>query len=253
MEACELAARAGGVELRAWRGRFATKEKGPADLVTDADVASQRAIQAVVAARFPDHIFLGEESETAVELPDHGICWVVDPLDGTTNYVHGYPAYAVSVAAVEGNNLLAGAIYDPLTDDCYGAARDGGAWLGGKRLSVSGAETLADALLAVSLPPRVTPESPDLRCFCDVAGRCRAIRRSGSCAMNLAHVAAGVLDGFWAHAIHPWDVAAGVLLVREAGGTVTAVDGSDFNLANANFAATATPNLHAQLLPQLLR
>lgn len=253
MNVCELAARAGGEELKAWRGRFEAREKSPANLVTDADLASQRAIEAVVATHFPDHDFLGEEGQTGRRLPAEGNCWVVDPLDGTTNYVHGYPAYSVSVAATAGGEILAGAIFDPLIDDCYRACRDGGAWRGDQRLGTSLTQQLSKSLLAVSLPPRVAPDSPDLGCFCAVAGRCQAIRRTGSCAMNLAHVAAGVLDGFWAHEIHPWDVAAGVLLVREAGGVVTAVDGSPFQLAEANFVAAATEKLRTELLPWLKR
>src|SRR4051794_30891283 len=206
LETCEAAARAGGRELLAWRGRFKTREKGAADLVTDADVASQKAIQAVVASKFPDHAFLGEEQAAkASSFAADQFAWVVDPLDGTTNYVHGYPNYAVSVALARGSNLLAGVIFDPLHDECYAAGRGQGAWCNGTRLRTTNASHLADALVAVSLPARVPRDSPDLEDFIEVVQVSQAVRRSGSAAINLAQVASGALDAFWATHIHPWD------------------------------------------------
>jgi myo-inositol-1(or 4)-monophosphatase len=251
LETCVAAAYSGGEVLRAWRGRFQTREKAPSDLVTDADVASQRAIAEVIHAKYPDHHFLGEESSPTEPPPANVICWIVDPLDGTTNYVHGYPAYAVSVAATRNGEVLAGAILDPLSNLCYRAIRGGGAWKGDQRLRTSNQSGLSDALLAVSFPPGVTASSPDMKSFLRVAGRSRAIRRSGSCALNLAFLAEGVIDGFWAFHIHSWDVAAGVLLVREAGGIVTAVDGATFDLHEAHFAAAASHELHSELIALL--
>jgi myo-inositol-1(or 4)-monophosphatase len=248
LETCEAAARAGGEQLRAWRGRFRTREKGACDLVTDADLASQAAIQAVIAGRFPDHAFLGEEQTgvSSFNLDDR-LVWVVDPLDGTTNYVHGYPNYAVSVAIVRGAQVLAGVIYDPLHEDCFAAAEGRGAWCNGTRLKTSATRELVDSLVAISLPARVRRDSPDLQDFVEAVQVCQAVRRSGSAALNLAHVASGALDAFWATHIHPWDVAAGVLLVREAGGLVTARDGGEFNLWNPHFVAVAGPPLHTSL------
>ena len=134
LETCELAARAGASELLAWRGRFKTREKAPADLVTDADLASQAAIRAEIAARFPHHLFVGEEKTSQVEVGDDDFVWLVDPLDGTTNYIHGYPCYAVSVAVARGRELLAGVIYDPLADELYFAEQGLGAFCNGERL-----------------------------------------------------------------------------------------------------------------------
>jgi myo-inositol-1(or 4)-monophosphatase len=248
LKTCEAAARAGGRELLAWRGRFETREKAPADLVTDADVASQAAIRKVVATRFPDHLFLGEENtikSDAFEADEY--VWLVDPLDGTTNYVHGYPCYAVSVAVARHQELLAGVIFDPLKDECFAAEQGRGAWCNGTAIRTSDVAKVGEALLAVSLPPRVKGDSPDLADFVRVVQICQAVRRSGSAALNLAYVACGRLDGFWATHIHPWDVAAGVLLIREAGGIVTGRDGAAFDLWNPHFVA-AGPALHRELL-----
>ncbi len=249
---CEAAARAGAEQLVDWRGRFQTREKGFCDLVTDADLASQRAIQRVVGERYPDHAFLGEE-HAGNSYPNHPdrLVWIVDPLDGTTNYVHGYPNYAVSVAIVQGQRILVGTIYDPVRDECFTAAAGKGAHCNGVPLKTSTTASLADSLVAISLPPRVRRDSPDLLDFIEVTQVCQAVRRSGSSALNLAYVASGALDAFWATHIHPWDVAAGVLLIREAGGIVTARDGAEFDLWNPHFVAAAGNGLHAELLRAL--
>jgi myo-inositol-1(or 4)-monophosphatase len=252
LETCETAARAGGQQLVAWRGRFQTREKGVADLVTDADIASQKAIQEVIAVRFPSHAFLGEESVNKDSIPKSDqLIWVVDPLDGTTNYVHGYPNYAVSIAISRGREILAGVIYDPVRDECYAAAAGKGASCNGRPIRVSNTTEVGQALVGVSLPARVLRQSPDLLDFVEIVQLCQAIRRSGSAALNLVHVAAGSLDAFWASHIHPWDVAAGVLLIREAGGIVTGRDGAEFDLWMPHFVSAATPQLHQELLAKL--
>ena len=252
LETCEAAARAGGRELLSWRGRFQTREKGITDYVTDADLASEAAIRRVVAERFPSHAFLGEEQppDEYPSDPDQ-LTWIVDPLDGTTNYLHAYPHYAVSVAVARGSELLAGVIYDPINDQCFSAAAGGGAWRNGAKLKTSGTTQAAAALVAVSLPARVPRDSPDLADFIEAAQVCQGVRRSGSAALNLAYVASGALDAFWATHIHPWDVAAGVLLVREAGGVVTARDGGTFDLWNPHFLAAAGEDLLRELLAVL--
>ena len=245
---CEQAARAGGDELLAWRGHFQTREKSPVDYVTDADLASQRAIREFVLLRYPDHHFLGEEDDIYKPVPDGEYGWVVDPLDGTTNYVHDFRAFAVSVAVTRGAELLAGAIFDPLANVVYRAWKGGGAWRDNTPMQVSDNESLDRSLVAVSFPPQVTDTSPDLINFLQITQRCQGVRRTGSCALNLADLASGAFDAFWAHHIHPWDVAAGVLLVREAGGVVTGLDGREFDLWKAHFAAAARPKLHTELL-----
>lgn len=246
---CEAAARAGGRELISWQGRFQTREKGVADLVTDADLASQETIRRTIAERFPDHAFLGEEhlAETRSGGADEPT-WIVDPLDGTTNYVHGYPSYAVSVAIARGHELLAGVIYDPLRDQCFAAAAGKGAYCDGLQIATSRVTKATEALVAISLPARVERDSPDLLDFIEAAQVCQAVRRSGSAALNLAHVACGALDAFWATRINAWDVAAGVLIIREAGGIVTARDGGPFDLWNPHFLSAAGPALHEDML-----
>jgi myo-inositol-1(or 4)-monophosphatase len=249
LETCEAAARAGGEELRAWQGRFHTRKKGPSDLVTDADLASQDAIRRVVSARFPDYAFVGEEQQTgAIQPAASEFQWVVDPLDGTTNYVHGYPSFAVSIALARGSDVLAGVIYDPLRDQCFAAAIGQGAWYDGTRLTTSRVTEASEALVAVSLPAHVPRDSPDLLDFIEATQACQAVRRSGSAALNLANVASGALDAFWATKTHAWDVAAGVLLIREAGGTVTGRDGAHFDLRNPHVLTAAGPELHRDLL-----
>lgn len=248
---CEQAARAGGAELLAWRGRFSAREKGRHDLVTDADLASQEAIRRVVLAEFPDHGFLGEEAMEMAEL-EKPYCWIVDPLDGTTNYVHDFPFYAVSVAVAHQGRLAAGAIYDPLREELFLAAAGKGATLCGQPIAASRTRSLDEAVFAVSFPAHLHVEMPDVMAFLAAAPLCRAVRRTGSAALNLAYVACGRLDAHWAFAIHPWDSAAGVLLVEEAGGMATAVLGSEYDLATGNYLAAATAELHAKLLPLLL-
>ena len=205
-EAAIEAALVGGRTLLAWREKFTAKEKGQADLVTDADLASQEAVRQLLLERRPDDLFFGEES-TGEPRPTPGdgeVCWIVDPLDGTANYVHGFPAFATSVGAVVDGQAVAGAIYDPTRDEMFSAARGLGASLGDLPLEVSGATALAESLVAISLPPQVKRESTDVLAFVEVIERARAIRRTGSAALNLAYVGAGRLDAHWAEVIYPW-------------------------------------------------
>jgi len=253
------AAAAGGEKLMEWRGKFSTREKAPCDLVTDADVAAQRAIADVVGNAFPDHAFLGEEEggsrkpADVAQLLSEPYCWVVDPLDGTMNYVHGYPAFAVSIGVVAGGKIVAGVIFDPLRERVYSATLGGGAWCNGEKLAVSQTCDLAGALLSMSLPAKVDGRTPDLVDFMAVVEHCQSVRRLGSAALNLAFLAEGALDGFWARQIQPWDVAAGVLLVNEAGGRLTASNGRPFDLANPHFVAANNPSVHTQLLAILAK
>jgi myo-inositol-1(or 4)-monophosphatase len=252
LEVAEQAARAGARELMSWRGRFTTREKGVRDLVTDADLASEHAVRNVIRDRFPDHGILGEEAPDRRQL-EREFCWAVDPLDGTTNYAHGFPCYGVSVAAAHRGQLLAGVVYDPERDECFTAAAGLGARLNGQSIAPTTATHVGDALLAVSFPAHVLLGSADLEAFLRVAPACQGIRRTGSAALNLAYVACGRLDGHWAHEIHPWDAAAGVLLVQEAGGVATASDGRPFELAAGNYLAASTAELHAALAPLVRR
>jgi len=250
---CEQAAAAGAQQLLAWRGRFSAREKSAHDLVTDADLASQRAVRAVIDGKYgldpsSNHGFLGEEDPDPQQLRKP-YCWVVDPLDGTTNYVHDFPCFSVSIAVAQEGELVAGVVLDPLREECFRVAAGLGSQLNGKQISTSTTTALEQSLLAVSFPPDLQADSPDLQAFLQVATRCQAVRRTGSAALNLAYVACGRLDANWAHYIHPWDSAAGVLLVREAGGVITASRGGEFRLQQGDYAASATTELHRALLP----
>ncbi|MEX0938070.1 MAG: inositol monophosphatase family protein [Pirellulales bacterium] len=247
---CEEAARAGGKAIQQFRGPLGVREKGPSDLVTEADLASQRAIRRIVETAFPTHGFVGEE-EGATQRPDAEYCWVADPLDGTANFVHGLPQYSVSVAVERDGVVQAGAVYDPVAEECYTAIRGGGAYLNGIQLRTSRVEQIGQAMLAISLPPKVKPESVDMRDLVEITQHCQAIRRMGSAALNLCYLAAGRIDGYWAAVIYPWDVAAGVLAVCESGGVVTARDGGPFDLWRPAFLAAATESLHAQIASHL--
>jgi myo-inositol-1(or 4)-monophosphatase len=285
LRTCEAAVRAAGEIVQDWIGRAEVRHKGHADLVTQADLAAQAEVRRIVLGAFPDHGLLGEEAiaselpsplptplsplpfaqpsppaplpkgegSNVAPLPQAGegrkeYRWIVDPLDGTTNYVHGVPHYCVSLALERGGELLVGAVYDPTRDECFTAASGRGAFLNGKPIHPSGVESLSDALASVGFPPQADMNSPDLRMFMAMLPHCQAIRRTGSSALNLCYIAAGRFDLYWAYSTHVWDIAAGTLILQEAGGRITAPDGGQFRLEPPHFLAAATPELHAQML-----
>jgi myo-inositol-1(or 4)-monophosphatase len=248
LRVCEDAVRAGGQVVQQWAGRFEVRKKGPADLVTQADFASQKLIRRIVLGAFPNHSLLGEEREPGdAPAARTEYRWIVDPLDGTTNYVHGVPHYCVSLALERNGELLVGAVYDPVLDECFTAAAGQGARLGGRPIHASGVVELSESLAAVGFPPNVPSNAPDLLLFLEMLPLCQAIRRTGSSALNLCYLAAGRFDLYWSYSTNIWDVAAGVLIVREAGGCVTSPTGGQFSPEEARFLAAATPSLHAQL------
>ena len=254
IKVCEQAARAGGDVLLKWQQRIQAREKGPKDLVTQADIESQEVIQEILLNAFPDHGFVGEEDpqDAAAGPPREGeYCWVVDPLDGTANYVHGLQSFAVSIALRCGADVVAGTVYDPIRDECYNAVQGQGAWLNGTAIAVSGCRVLQEALVAVSFPANVPRDCEEIAGFIEVLHRSRAVRRLGSAALNLSYLAAGRLDGYWASSVKIWDVAAGVLLVQEAGGVVSGLSGNAFDLDAPNLATAASSELHAELMSVL--
>jgi len=249
LDVCEAAARAGGRVLVEWSGRFGVSQKAHRDLVTEADFAAQREIRRIVLGEFPGHGFIGEESlpEAAAAPPGpDGLCWIVDPLDGTSNYVHGFPAYCVSVALARGDEILVGAIYDPVRDECFTARAGGGAALNGRAIRAAATTQPIDALVAVSFPPHVAADSSAVADFLAVLPHVHSVRRTGSTAINLAYIACGRLDAFWVRRISSWDVAAGLLLVAEAGGVIGPFAGGPpgrVALDQPAFIAAATPHL----------
>lgn len=250
LDVCEQAAKAGGRVLLDWRGRFGVREKGPADLVTDADLASQQEVRRIALGAFPEHAFVGEEDE-AVAVTDCEYRWIVDPLDGTVNYVHGLPNYCVSVALEHRGQAIAACVFAPATGDCYTAELGGGSRLNGRSIAASGCSELSQALVAANFPTQVRRGDAELEDFIEVLEACRAIRRFGSAALNLSYIAAGQLDGFWSTNIHLWDIAAGILLVREAGGVAFGLDGGSIDPVHPQFIAAATPGLFAQIQQRL--
>jgi len=247
------AARVGGQILMSFRDAFKTKLKAPKDLVTDADVASQRAIADILTARFPDSVFVGEEDGYNTVRPEPGqLCWIVDPLDGTANYVHRLQNFSVSIGAAIDGKLLAGIVFDPTSNELYEASLGEGAWLNGERIQHSGCIDIESALIACSFASSVTRDAPEIQQFIEVLIRCQAIRRLGSAALNLCYVAAGRLDAYWALAVKPWDIAAGALIALEAGALLTGSDGKPFDIWNPHLAIAATPDLHRQLCECLL-
>jgi myo-inositol-1(or 4)-monophosphatase len=246
--ACE-AARRGAAVLAQWRAKFQVREKGRADLVTDADVGSQNAIRSYLLERFPGHAFLGEEGPEAKHRPgpDAPPTWIADPLDGTTNYVHDVPLYCVSIGLQIAGELAAGAVYEPTRDEMFHAARGQGAYLNDRRIQTSATDRLDQALLATGFPPDMEGQDRTLAWWRYFSLRTRSLRRTGSTAINLSYLAAGRFDGFWAFDNHVWDVAGGTVIVREAGGIITNLDGSEYDpYAPAGLASNGA--LHAALL-----
>ena len=242
-------ARAGArVILDYWgkRGAYSIQEKGRNDFVTIVDRRAEEAIVTLIRERFPDHAIMAEESSPTGG--PSGFRWYIDPLDGTTNFIHGYPLFSVSVGLADPQGMRAAAVYDPLRDEMFTATRGGGAFLNGRPIKVSPAEKLSKSLLVTGFPFRSLDRlDPYLASFRSLILASSGIRRDGSAALDLAYVACGRYDGFWEMSLSPWDVAAGSLLVREAGGVVTDFQGREDYLESGDIIA-ATLNVHPAML-----
>ncbi len=237
----EVTAWAGRVILSYFRGDFRVVRKdfteGGIDIVTDADRASEDIIMGAIAREFPGHDILTEETET--EGSGSRWLWVVDPLDGTINFAHGFPHFCVSIALMDEARLFAGMIYDPLKKERFCAVQGRGAFLNGKRIRVSGAEKLDVSVVATGFPyDRAYSPDNNVAEFSRVVTRVQGMRRAGSAALDLAYVACGRLDGFWELKLKPWDQAAGMLLVTEAGGKVSDREGRPTDIHTQSVLAT---------------
>lgn len=238
----------GQVRIEDW------SDKGVSDFVTHVDREAEAGIVARVSSAFPDHQVLAEEAAAAAEPAERlalirsaDWLWIVDPLDGTTNYLHRYPAYAVSIAVARRGELLGGVVIHGGTGEEWTATRGGGAFRNGVPVHVSGVETLRLSLIGTGFPFKNLDRLPRyLRQFDAVLRRSSGIRRAGSAALDLCHVAAGYFDGFWELVLAPWDLAAGTLIVREAGGLVTTLEGGDGVLGGGPIVA-GNPAVHRQL------
>ena len=235
-----IAREAGALLMQYFRQGLKIEYKGDADLVTAADRASEVLIRERVSQQFPSHDVLGEEQG----LKDRGseYRWYVDPLDGTTNFAHGYPVFAVSMGleyrSGDEEARIAGVVYDPTRDELFTAEKGKGAQLNGKPIHVSKAAQLKECLLATGFPSRKRHKNPNIFFYHQITLKTHGVRRPGSAALDLCNVACGRFDGFWEFNLSPWDTAAGVLIVEEAGGRVSRFDGSPFELDSSETLAS---------------
>lgn len=235
--ALEAARHAGSLQRYRFASDVGIALKGDKNLVTEIDQESERIIVEYLLARFPSHMILAEENEyTGMSSPYR---WVIDPLDGTTNYAHGFPWFCVSIALEHLGEPIVGVIYNPMTNELFTASKGEGAFLNGVPLRVSSRFPLSGALLGTGFPYDCATDSDNnFAPFIAFQKRARGIRRAGAAALDLAYVAAGRLDGFWELKLKPWDVSAGTLLVQEAGGMVTTFDGSPYQTTNHRIVAS---------------
>ena len=248
-------AREAGAHLREFFAQgVETEYKGDVDLVTVADRTVEKLIRGRLAGTFPEHGIYGEEGTR--DRLEREFRWYVDPLDGTTNFAHGFPQFCVSMGLEqrasgmkpdEDGTLIAAVIYDPLRDELFAAERGRGARLNGKALRVSRIPELAEALVATGFPSRKRHDSPNIHFYQEFTLRSHGVRRAGSAALDLAYVAAGRMDAFWEFNLNPWDTAAGILLVEEAGGRVTDFSGNHFRLDSREILAS-NGLIHEELL-----
>lgn len=228
--AIRAAREAGAIIQEFAANRFDIIHKGRINLVTEADLASEKHIKELITAHYPTHQILAEESGISNH-QNADYCWIIDPLDGTTNFAHGLPCYAVSIGVEHKGEIIAGVIYDPTRDEMFAAERGAGATLNGQKIAVSTITELEKALLVTGFPydvrERLSFYTPAWEAFlCKAQG----VRRLGAAAVDLADVACGRLDGFWEWGLNPWDCAAGWLLIEEAGGKLTKTDGNPFDI-----------------------
>ena len=232
-----IAREAGALLMSYFDGHIKIEYKGDVDLVTAADRASEKLIADRLHARWPQHGIVGEEgtrTDTGAEFR-----WYVDPLDGTTNFAHGYPVFCVSIAlARRDHELEVGVLYDPTRNELFAAERGKGATLNGTPIHVSRTSRLAESILGTGFPSHKRHKNPNIHFYQQITLRSHGVRRAGSAALDLANVAAGRFDGFWEFNLNPWDTAAGVLIVQEAGGKVTRFDGAPFRLDSREVLAT---------------
>lgn len=225
--------------------------KGPLDMVTEADRASEALIAGRIRAAFPDHEFLGEEGSRGASAPSP-FRWVVDPLDGTTNFTHGLPTFAVSIGLEENGVPLVGVVYYPMRDEMFVGRRGGGATLNNQPIRATTIDALGSSLLVTGFSYDLAQRARQAATWRDLLTQVQAIRQTGSAALNLCYIASGRLDGYWERGISPWDVAAGALIVMEAGGTVTDLNGGPFRSDDRQILAS-NGFLHSALLDVMAR
>ena len=241
----EIAREAGALLMSYFEQRIKFEYKGDVDLVTEADRKSEALIFERIRSRWPGHDVIGEEGSRIETGSDYR--WYVDPLDGTTNFAHGFPVFSVSLAVEYKGKRVAAVVYDPTRDELFAAELGRGAYLNGDRIHVSAVTDLAESLVATGFPSHKRHKNPNIYFYHQITLRTHGVRRAGSAALDLCSVAAGRFDGFWEFNLNSWDTAAGVLMVEEAGGRVTKFDGSSFDVSSRETVAT-NGSIHEQLL-----
>jgi len=234
--AIETAREAGAILLTEFDRPVNISYKGEVDIVTQADRKSEQAIVTRLRTHFPKHSIVAEEGGGNESVSPFR--WHVDPLDGTTNFAHKYPCFAVSIGLEEDGEPIVGVVYQPVSGELFTASKGEGAFLNQKKIQVSPIEKLATSLLVTGFPSQKRTQNPNIHYYWDFTLRSHGVRRDGSAAMDLASVACGRFDGFWEFGLHSWDAAAGILLVREAGGTVTQFDGRPYRLGDRELLAS---------------
>lgn len=249
--AIETARQAGHILMEKF-GRITVTKKGDINLVTEADLASEAHIIERIKSYHPKHAILAEESGEAVVIGgDTKWKWIIDPLDGTTNYAHGYPCFCVTIALEHEGEIVVGVTFDPTRNELFAAERGHGASLDGKPIRVSSTEKLGDSLLVTGFPYDFKQKPNFARHLNEFLFHSRGVRRDGSAAIDLAYVACGRFDGFWEEGLNPWDIAAGKLLIEEAGGVLSYYDGSELSIYKPPICAS-NGAIHAQML-QILK
>jgi myo-inositol-1(or 4)-monophosphatase len=240
-----IAREAGGQLMDFFHQRVKIEYKGEADLVTVADRTSEKLIRKRIAELWPEHDIMGEEQglvDTGAEYR-----WYVDPLDGTTNFAHGYPVFCVSLGLVRQGNLIAAVVFDPTRDELFAAEKGSGAYLNQQRIQVSKVDRLPESLLATGFPSQKRHKNPNIYFYHQITLRTHGVRRAGSAALDLCSVASGRFDGFWEFNLNPWDTSAGVLIIEEAGGKVSNFAGGPFEL-NSRETLASNGLLHEALV-----
>jgi myo-inositol-1(or 4)-monophosphatase len=240
-------AREAGSLLLSFFGKVAVEYKGDVDLVTQADRSSEKLIVERIRKQWPDHDLLGEEGSRRETGSDFR--WYIDPLDGTTNFAHGFPVFCVSLALEYKGERIAGVVFDPCRNEMFAAEKAGGSELNGSKIHVSRTERLAESLVATGFPSHKRHKNPNIHFYHQITLRSHGVRRAGSAALDLCYVACGRYDAFWEFNLNSWDTAAGVLLVQEAGGRVTNFSDLPFNIDSREVLATNT-TLHNEMLKE---
>jgi len=241
----EIAREAGALLSKYFERRVSFELKGEHDLVTEADRASERLVIERLSAHFPSHSIVAEEGGGHIGSSEY--CWYVDPLDGTTNFAHGFPMYNITMALEQSGELIAGVIFDPEHNEMFTAERGSGAYLNNRRIRVSKVNRLENTLVATGFPSKKRHENVNIHFYYQLAMLTHGVRRAGSAALDLAYVASGRLDGFWEFGLNPWDMAAGILLITEAGGKCSDMKDGPVNLRGPHLLAD-NGLVHQQIL-----